>query len=367
MPTKKKLYIGAMSGTSHDAIDVSLVSVNKKAIQLDGFESIKMPKNLSDEISNTIDKNNISLTELGSLDKKIGLMFSKAISRIIEKNVLKNPENIYVGVSGQTIRHEPNLKSNFSMQIGDPNIISAQTGTTVISDFRNMHIAKGGEGAPLVPEFHAELFKSKKAPRVIINIGGISNYTHVQTNGSYFGTDTGPGNSLMDAYCVNRLAIPFDRNGAMAQKGSVLEKELKKMLTSKFFKNKAPKSTGKEIFNFNFIPKSLLKSDKSDVLATLTELTAVSIAKAIRKENHSVKEIYVCGGGIKNKTLMQRLSYHLNTKVNSTSELGFDPQAIESMAFGWLAYKRINNIPSDVRLGNNRVIKALLGSVSRAI
>ena len=179
MPTKTKLYIGAMSGTSHDAVDVSLVSITKKNINLDAFDSVKIPKNLSDEISNTISNNTSSLSDLGELDKKVGLIFSKAVSRIIDKNVLKNPEDIYVGISGQTIRHEPNIKNNFSMQIGDPNIISAQTGTTVISDFRNMHIAKGGEGAPLVPEFHAQLFRSKKVSRVIVNIGGISKYTFI--------------------------------------------------------------------------------------------------------------------------------------------------------------------------------------------
>ena len=367
MPTKTKLYIGAMSGTSHDAVDVSLVSITKRNINLDAFDSVKIPKNLSDEISKTINNNAASLSDLGELDKKVGLIFSKAVSRIINKNVLKNPEDIYVGISGQTIRHEPNIKNNFSMQIGDPNIISAQTGTTVISDFRNMHIAKGGEGAPLVPEFHAQLFRSKKVSRVIINIGGISNYTFIKSDGSYFGTDIGPGNALMDAYCLNVLGLNFDRNGAIAQKGNILDKELKKMLSKPFFKRKGIKSTGKELFNFNFIPKNLLKQDKKDVLATLTELTAISISNAIKKAGHDVKNIYVCGGGSNNKTLMKRLSYHLDTKINSTTALGLNPQAIESMAFGWLAYRRINNIPSDVRLKNNRVIKALLGSVSKSI
>ena len=367
MPTNSKLYIGAMSGTSHDAVDVSLISVTKKNIKLEAFDSIKIPKNLSDDISNTISNNLISLSDLGILNKKVGMIFAKAVLRIIDKNVLKNPQNIAVGISGQTIRHEPNIKNNFSTQIGDPNIVSAITGTTVVSDFRNMHIAKGGEGAPLVPEFHAELFKSKKESRIILNIGGISNYTYVQADGSYFGTDTGPGNALIDAYCSKVLGLEFDRNGAIAEKGKVNLKELKKLLSNSFFKKKMPKSTGKELFNFGYISKNLLKHDKKDVLATLTEFSALTIANAIKKEKHDFKSIYICGGGSKNKTLLKRISFHLNMPVKLTSDLGLDPQAIESMAFGWLAYRRVNNIPSAVLLRNNRVVPALLGSITKSI
>jgi anhydro-N-acetylmuramic acid kinase len=318
MPTNSKLYIGAMSGTSHDAVDVSLISITKKNIKLEAFNSIKIPKNLSDEISNTINNNLISLSDLGVL-------------------------------------------------IGDPNIVSVLTGTTVVSDFRNMHIAKGGEGAPLVPEFHAELFKSKKESRIILNIGGISNYTHVQTNGSYFGTDTGPGNALMDAYCSKVLDLEFDRNGSIAEKGIVIDKELKKLLSNSFFKKKSPKSTGKELFNFKYMSKNLLKQDKKDILATLVEFTAITISNAIKKENHDFKNVYVCGGGSKNKTLLKRISFHLNMPIKLTSDLGFDAQAIESMAFGWLAYRRVNNISSEVQLKNNRVMPALLGSVTKSI
>ena len=367
MPTNSKLYIGAMSGTSHDAVDVSLISVNKKNIKLEAFDSIKIPRNLSDDIRNTISNNLISLSDLGVLNKKVGLIFAKAVSRIIDKNVLKNPQNIAVGISGQTIRHEPNIKNNFSTQIGDPNIVSALTGTTVVSDFRNMHIAKGGEGAPLVPEFHAELFKSKKESRIILNIGGISNYTFVNTDGSYFGTDTGPGNALMDAYCTRVLDIEFDRNGSIADKGEVNQKELKKLLSNSFLKKRMPKSTGKELFNFSYISKNLLKHDKKDVLATLTEFSALTISNAIRKERHDFKNIYVCGGGSRNKTLLKRISFHLNMPVRLTSDLGFDTQAIESMAFGWLAYRRVNNIPSAVLLKNNRILPALLGSITKSI
>ena len=367
MPTNSKLFIGAMSGTSHDAVDVSLLSITKKNIKLESFNSIKIPKNLSDEISNTINNNLISLSELGELNKKIGLIFAKAISKMIDKNVLKDPKSIVTGMSGQTIRHEPDIKNNFSTQIGDPNIVSVLTGTTVVSDFRNMHIAKGGEGAPLVPEFHAELFKSKKESRIILNIGGISNYTHVQTNGSYFGTDTGPGNALMDAYCSKVLGLEFDRNGSIAEKGSVIDKELKKLLSNGFFKKKSPKSTGKELFNFKYMSKNLLKQDKKDILATLVEFTAITISNAIKKEKHDFKNVYVCGGGSKNKTLLKRISFHLNMPIKLTSDLGFDTQAIESMAFGWLAYRRVNNISSEVRLKNNRVMPALLGSVTKSI
>tara|TARA_B110000305_G_C19436153_1_gene639090 strand:+ start:485 stop:1588 length:1104 start_codon:yes stop_codon:yes gene_type:complete len=367
MPTNKKIYIGAMSGTSHDAVDVSLISVNGKKITLNAFDSIKIPKNLSDEIRTTIDNNSISLSNLGVLDKKVGAIFAKAVTRIIDKNVLKDPKNIVVGISGQTIRHETQISNNFSTQIGDPNVVAAITGTTVVSDFRNMHIAKGGEGAPLVPEFHAELFKSKKEARIILNIGGISNYTFVDKDGSYFGSDTGPGNALMDAYCKNILGIEFDKSGSIAKKGKVINSELKKLLSNGFFKKKLPKSTGKELFNFGYLSKNLLKKEKQDILATLVEFTAISISNAINNKGHSFKNIYVCGGGSNNKALMDRISYHLDMSVKVTSELGFNTQAIESMAFGWLAYRRMNNIPSKVEQKNSREVLALLGSITKSI
>jgi anhydro-N-acetylmuramic acid kinase len=171
----------------------------------------------------------------------------------------------------------------------------------------------------------------------------------------------------MDAYCTRVLDIEFDRNGSIAEKGEVNQKELKKLLSNSFLKKRMPKSTGKELFNFSYISKNLLKHDKKDVLATLTEFSALTISNAIRKERHDFKNIYVCGGGSRNKTLLKRISFHLNMPVRLTSDLGFDTQAIESMAFGWLAYRRVNNIPSAVLLKNNRILPALLGSITKSI
>ena len=220
MKQNKKFYVGAMTGTSHDAIDVSIIKIQKN-IELKFFYSKKFSSKIRAKIKNVIDTNSITLNELGQLNKEVGILFAKSINEAIIDSKIKKSNIACIAVSGQTIRHEPHGKPPFSMQIGDPNIIASLTDLVVISDFRNMHIALGGEGAPLVPEFHNELFFKPKSPRIIINIGGISNFSFVKARKEIYGTDIGPGNALMDAYCQKFLNKPFDKNGAIAAKGKV--------------------------------------------------------------------------------------------------------------------------------------------------
>jgi anhydro-N-acetylmuramic acid kinase len=252
------------------------------------------------------------------------------------------------------------------MQIGDPNIVSNKTGLTVISDFRNMHISLGGEGAPLVPEFHNELFHEARKSKIILNIGGIANYSYIKNKNHFWGSDVGPGNALMDAYCQKYLDKPFDRDGKIASKGKVNARELKRLILHKFFNQKFPKSTGKELFNLNMLSKQFLKESPENILATLVEFTAISIDKSIKVNNHSFDEFIVCGGGGKNKFLIKRLAATLNSDVVLSNAYGYDIQAIESMAFAWMGYKRINNQVMKVQLGKNKFNKGLLGSITQA-
>ena len=361
----KSIYIGAMSGTSHDAIDVSIVEI-KKEVSLLYFYSHKFSTSLKEKISNQIEFNQSSLSDLGILDKEIGNSFLNAVQKAIKNSKIKKSRIACISISGQTIRHEIHKKHSFSMQIGDPNIVSSKIEVPVISDFRNMHIALGGQGAPLVPEFHQEIFYQKNISKIILNIGGIANYTFVKNKKNLWGSDVGPGNALMDAYCKKFLNIPFDNSGVLAAKGKVIDSELRKLLNHKFFKSKFPKSTGKEIFNLSMLTKTFLKKNPSNILATLSEFSAQSIAIAIRKNKHVAKDIIVCGGGAKNKDLLDRISNLTNINVKTSDTIGYNVHAVESMAFAWLGYKRINSEPIKSQLGDNKFKKGLVGTITQS-
>lgn len=365
MKMSKTIYVGAMSGTSHDAIDVSIIDV-EKTIALKFFYSQKIPSSIQEKIKQLIESNKTSLSELGKLNKEMGSLFSKVINKAILKSKIKKSQIACVSISGQTIRHEIHKKNSFSMQITDPNIVASQTLLPVVSDFRNMHIALGGQGAPLVPEFHQEIFYKKNDPRIILNIGGIANYSYIKRQKDLWGSDVGPGNALMDAYCNKYLDLPFDKGGLMASKGKVINTELKKLLEHDFFYEKFPKSTGKEIFNIEMLSKVLVKKNSNDVLATLAEFTAKSITNAISKNKHISKNIIICGGGGKNKYLIKRISELVKREVILSDDEGFNIHAIESMAFAWLGYKRINNQSLKVQLGKNKFNKGLLGSITQS-
>ena len=364
MNNYKNIYIGAMSGTSHDAVDVSILKIEKD-ITLNFFYSKRIPNSLRIRIKNIIESDSTSLVELGQLNKKLGYLFGQAINESIEKAKLKKNKVRCVAISGQTIRHDVINTNPFSMQIGDPNVVSNETGLTTISDFRNMHISLGGEGAPLVPEFHNELFHSSRKSKIILNIGGIANYSHIKNKNHFWGSDVGPGNALMDSYCQKYLNKPFDKDGKIASKGKVNSRELRRLVSHKFFKQKFPKSTGKELFNLNMLSKQFLKESPENILATLVEFTATSIEKAIKANNHTFDELIVCGGGGNNKFLIKRLAAALGSEVVLSNAYGYDIQAIESMAFAWMGYKRINNKVMKVQLGSNKFSKGLLGSITQ--
>jgi anhydro-N-acetylmuramic acid kinase len=362
----KNIYIGAMSGTSHDAVDVSIIEVINSRVQLKYFYSLSLPIKLKTKVRNAIESNHISLTDLGKLNKEIGFLFSKAINLAIDNSNIKKSKIVCASISGQTIRHEINKKYPFSMQIGDPNVVSKEINLPVVSDFRNMHIALGGDGAPLVTEFHNQIFYKPKCTRIILNIGGISNYSYVNNKTSIWGSDVGPGNAIMDAYCDKFLNKPFDRKGSLASKGTINKTELRRLLKNSFFKKSFPKSTGKELFNLNLLSKKFLGLPSEDVLATLAEFTAESFALAIKKNNHLCSELIVCGGGSKNEYLLGRIKKLLNVNVMLSNQLGVDAQSIESMAFAWLGYKRINEENLKIQLSANKFTRGLLGSVVKS-
>jgi anhydro-N-acetylmuramic acid kinase len=335
-----KIFIGTMSGTSHDGIDICAIKFSGQTSLLK-FSSFKYPLDLQQEISKVIQQQELSLGKYFELNNKIGVAFSKSINRFLAQSKINKNNVTGIGLSGQTLFHKPKGKYPFSIQAGDPKIVSTECEIDVVSDFRNDHIKLGGEGAPLVPEFHQKIFSKKNIPLIVLNIGGISNFTYLDGKHNFFGSDCGPGNALMDIYCQSFLNRPFDRQGEHAKNGAIHIPSLNKMLSHPFFRRRHPKSTGKEIFNIRFIPKQLLKRPSYDVLATLTELTAICIAKSLSSQKKFPHQVIVCGGGLRNTFLISSIERHINMNLISSNEYGFDPQAIEAMAFGWMARQRL--------------------------
>ena len=356
----KKIYIGTMSGTSYDGIDICSLNADNQ-ISLLKFSSFKYPSQLREDISRAIQCQELSLDRYFDLNRRIGQAFSKSIKKFLTQNKINKKNVAAIGLSGQTLFHQPKSRYPFSIQAGDPKIIANECEIDVVSDFRNDHIKLGGEGAPLVPEFHQKLFAKRNTSLVILNIGGISNFTYLDGKSNFYGSDCGPGNALMDSYCQNFLNRPFDRNGKHAKNGVIHSHSLNKMLSHPFFKRRHPKSTGKEIFNMRFIPKQLLKKSSHDILATLTELSALCIAKSINSLKQTPQQVIVCGGGLKNNFLVSSIEKHINMNLTSTDQYGINPQAIEAMAFGWMARQRLNKKSLIVKKN-----KGLLGTLTKA-
>ena len=251
-----------------------------------------------------------------------------------------------IGSHGQTLWHEPDGETPFTWQIGDPNIIAAKTGITTVADFRRRDLAHGGQGAPLAPAFHEAVFASPDSKRVIVNIGGFSNLTLLDPNAATTGFDSGPGNVLMDAWAQRHLGKPYDQDGDWAAEGKPIPELLEAMLAHPYFVMPPPKSTGREVFNLPWLELLINQLNNgprlSDVQATLCELTAKTIADAAKKFAEGFKQLYVCGGGHHNKTLMNALRCQLpGIEIDTTSKLGIAPDWVEAAMFAWLAHETL--------------------------
>ena len=335
-------YLGLMSGTSADAVDLVIVDFKDNKIELLGSHSLSLSSEIRQQIHALSTPNHNEIDRLGELDQQLGKLFAESINQLLHKYQLTPQQVIAVGSHGQTIRHRPPglLQHPFTLQIGDPNVIAELTGITTVADFRRRDMAAGGQGAPLVPAFHQAVFQSQVIDRAIVNIGGMANITWLPTSGKTLGFDTGPGNVLMDAWIVQNLGNAYDANGDWAASGKIDSGLLQKLLAHSFFNQPAPKSTGREAFNGEWLNHELAGKNLPavDVQATLLALTAHSIANDINKLTATDCEVFVCGGGAYNLKLMDELSKLMpSAKVASTAKLGIAPEWIEAMAFAWLA------------------------------
>ena len=345
MPRMDGFFIGAMTGTSVDGLDLALISTTGK-LKIEGGTTTPLPTELRTNLLALVTSSRpIDLDFLGHTDVALGRFIGEAVLDFINASGLQAGNIIAIGSHGQTIRHRPSEPNAFTMQIGDPNQITECTGIPVVADFRRRDISAGGQGAPLVPPFHRAIFADKTERRIVLNIGGIANITRLAPDESLTGFDTGPGNGLSDIWTARHLHEPLDHNGAWARSGKMNEPLLNAFLSDPYFERPAPKSTGREYFNIDWVDKfsQALSLPPEDVQATLIECTACSIALAINRAHAATDRVIVCGGGRRNLYLMERIGSAMACPVEPSEILGVDGDSLEAAAFAWLAMKALHN------------------------
>jgi anhydro-N-acetylmuramic acid kinase len=357
----KKLYIGLMSGTSLDGVDVALCSIDDRSCTLEASLFIPMSELLKDEILSVIN-GTTTLKQIGEIDHKLALFFAKGVTQLLKDTQLNHNEIVAIGSHGQTLWHEPNGEYPFSMQLGNPSLLASLTDIDVIADFRSKDVAMGGQGAPFAPAFHAFLF-SELESCAVLNIGGMANISILGKE--LIGYDTGCGNVLMDLWTQEHKSIPYDKDGSWAKSGKVHDKLLEAMLNDSYFNLNFPKSTGREYFNKKFLIKYLEPFGKicsADVEATLLALTVESIANEIRK--FKIIRLLVCGGGVRNLFLMSELQRVLPlVDVGSTQEYDVSSDNIEAMIFAWFAHKRLAEEPIELMSVTGAKNNTILGGI----
>lgn len=347
-----------MSGTSLDGIDIAITTISDSGhFNLLTAQTFPFPDNLQCKLSSLINNPITHIQDLGHIDIALGRSIAHSINKLLNESGITSDDVAAIGSHGQTLFHSPSGENPFSLQIGDANSIAELTGITTVADFRQRDIAAGGQGAPLVPAFHHALFSSSQEDRVIVNIGGISNITSLpsSSNNPVIGFDTGPGNVLLDHWIQQHQNKSYDEGGQWAASGKLNQQLLSLLLNDSYFEQPIPKSTGRELFNQDWLKTKLDDYGKyiaaEDVQATLSELTASTIANDIKLYANSSNSVFICGGGAHNAYLLKRLQYLLDSKtVTTTQTLNLHPDWVEASAFAWLAFRTINkqagNLPS---------------------
>ncbi len=354
MAATSALFVGLMSGTSLDGIDAALVDFSD-GVRLIAAATYPLPTELHAQLLALCQPGDNEIERMGRADRALGLELAGAVNQLLAKAQV-DPQSVRaIGSHGQTIRHRPPSQTigepyPFTLQIGDPTTVAHHTGITTVADFRRRDIAAGGEGAPLVPAFHQAVFSGGEA-RAIVNIGGIANVTGLHSDSPVTGFDTGPGNTLLDAWIQRHQQQPFDRDGAWAASGQALPTLLEQLLQDAYFAAPPPKSTGREHFNLSWLDRHLHShpgATAQDIQATLVELTARSICQGIAALPFTVEQVFVCGGGAYNHHLMRRLQSLLQpTQLASTQSLGIAPAWVEAAAFAWLAQRTLSGKPGN--------------------
>ena len=341
-------YIGLMSGTSLDGVDAVLASAGRGRVRLVKNHHLAYAPALRARLLALHEPGIDELHRAAVLANELSALYAAAVRRLLARAGVPARAVAAIGCHGQTVRHRP--LAGYTLQLVNGARLAERTGITAVCDFRSRDIAAGGEGAPLVPAFHRALFADPRRSRVIVNVGGIANITCLPARGAVTGFDCGPGNCLLDAWIRLKRRKSYDAGGTWAASGHVIPSLLKKLLAHAFIRRRPPKSTGRDDFNLRWV-KRVLSGDEqaADVQATLLEFTATSIARAVRSHCTGTREIYVCGGGARNRALLARLTTLLpGTRIATTAALGVEPEHVEALAFAWLARQTLKREPGNL-------------------
>ncbi|MBC7802804.1 MAG: anhydro-N-acetylmuramic acid kinase [Candidatus Parcubacteria bacterium] len=356
-------YVGLMSGTSLDGVDAVLADFENGRPRLLAESHLPFSAGLRGELLALNAPGSDEIDRAARAGNELAHAYATAVAQVLARANVPASSVRAIGSHGQTVRHRP--ERGYTTQIGNAALLAELTGICVVADFRSRDVAAGGQGAPLVPAFHAAVFASATEDRAALNLGGIANLTFLPRNGAIIGFDSGPGNCLLDMWAARHLGTPCDAGGAWAASGLPDPALLERMLQDPYFSAAPPKSTGRDLFNQGWLQNRLRGGEDPRVVqATLLELTARSVADAIQRHCAGARRVIACGGGARNDALMRRLAVLSSPAAfESSASHGIDPQLVEATAFGWLAMQtlegRAGNLPSVTGARGPRVLGAV--------
>lgn len=380
IPTDRSLYLGLMSGTSADGIDVALVDfADGAAPRMRLGLTWPWPPGLRRELVELGQSSApLGLDDYGELHVRIGTVFAEAVEASLARNGVVPEEVAAIGCHGQTLRHRPHGRRDdgafpFTLQLGDASVLAERTGIAVVADFRSRDVAAGGQGAPLLPALHAALLHDRTEDRAVLNLGGIANLTLLPrsagpSGAAVLGFDTGPANGLMDAWCQRHTGQAFDRDGRFAAGGRMDPALLERLLADPWFARSPPKSTGRDQFHLEWVATHLAGTESpADVQATLLALTAHTVADALHRTQPHTRRLIACGGGVHNPVLMAELAAVLpGCEVQSSAAHGLDPDYVEAMGFAWLARQTALGLPGNLPTVTGAAGPRILGAIHPA-
>lgn len=363
MSTTPELYIGIMSGTSLDGVDAALVDLSQASPRLVSSHYQPYPQQLKEALLALHQVSHNELHEAQLIANRLAREYADATLALLKKAGVLASQVQAIGCHGQTVRHRP--EHGYTIQLNNAALLAELTRIHVVSDFRSRDIAAGGQGAPLVPAFHDKVLRHPTLHRAILNVGGIANLTDLAPGRATSGFDSGPGNLLMDAWIARHQGKPYDKDGAWAASGKPLPALLQALLAESFFAAAPPKSTGRDLFNLVWLESHLTGSESpADVQATLLALTGDSIASAVQRFCLGTEEIYLCGGGAHNATLVSHLQHALpGCRIQKTEVLGIAADWMEAIAFAWLAQQALHLHPANLPAVTGAKHPCVLGAI----
>jgi anhydro-N-acetylmuramic acid kinase len=369
--TADGIYFGLMSGTSMDGVDGVAVEFSEgkpPVVLAEAF--VGFAEGLRDALFALQQPGDNEIEREALAANALATRYTVCCHELMRAGNLSAADVRAIGVHGQTVRHRP--EKGYTRQINNPALLAEMAHVDVIADFRSRDVAAGGQGAPLVPAFHATVFGRKGETRVVCNLGGISNITILNATGSVRGFDCGPANALLDEWAHRHLGKPYDENGHFSARGQVNRPLLHALLDEPFFAQQPPKSTGRDLFNPVWLDAKLqpfAAVAPEDVQATLVALTAITVAREIERHASDVRAVYVCGGGARNPELMRALQTALEdtgvsgVPVLTTEALGVPPHQVEPLAFAWLAMRCVARAPGNLAAVTGAAGERVLGAI----